>query len=274
MTELQKFDFYGNAVRVAGGADEPRWVAADVAAVLGLGRTHDMVRSLDEDERGTDTIRTPSGDQEMTTITESGLYSCILRSRRPEAKEFKRWITREVLPAIRRHGAYLTQPTVEQILTDPDTLIKLATDLKRERERATHAETRANSLEAPARSWTHLAAPGGDFSVSAAAKTLSRDPEIEIGRDRLFRHMHELGWIYRHGEGRRAHWEAYQDKAIKTGRLAHKLSAPFLNERTQEFEAPAPTIRITPKGLGELHRSLGGSDQTALYLSDEAIDHS
>lgn len=274
MTEIRPFDFQGHEVRVlADDPDNPWWVAADVAKVLGYSGTAAMSRSLDEDEKGVRTLHTPGGDQQMTVITESGLYSGILRSTIPQAKEFKRWVTREVLPSIRRHGGYLTQPTVEQILSDPDTLIKLATDLKAEREARADAEYRAQELEAPARSCQHLAAPGGDFSVSTAAKVLSRDPDIEIGRDRLFKHMSALRWIFRRGEGKRRHWEAYQQKAIATGRLVHKISAPFLNERTGDFEQPAPTIRVTPKGLHELHVSLGGVDQTALF-DDETIDHS
>lgn len=256
-TNVTPFDFHGHEVRVITIAgSEPRWVAADVANVLGLGRTHDMVRALDDDEKGADTIRTPSGPQEMTTITESGLYSCILRSRKPEAKEFKRWVTREVLPSIRRHGAYMTDQAIEQVLTDPDTIIKLATDLKRER-------ARVDELRPAAESWEHLAAPGGDYSVAGAAKVLSRDPVIEIGRDRLFRHMAALGWVFK-TQGKRAHWEAYQGKGIKTGRLTHKLGGGFINEKSGEWEQAAPTVRITPKGLHELHVSLGGSGQLAL----------
>ena len=127
------------------------------------------------------------------------------------------------------------------------------------------ANNKVRELEAPARSWNTMAAQGGDYSVSAAAKTLSRDPNIRIGRDQLFRFMRELGWIFR-TTGRRAHWEAYQDKSINTGRLAHKLSRPFLNERTGEMEQPAPTVRVTPKGLHELHVALGGSSNTALEV--------
>ena len=127
------------------------------------------------------------------------------------------------------------------------------------------ANNKVRELEAPAKSWNTMAAQGGDYSVSAAAKTLSRDPNIRIGRDQLFRFMRELGWIFR-TTGRRAHWEAYQDKSINTGRLAHKLSRPFLNEKTGEMEQPAPTVRVTPKGLHELHVALGGSSNTALEV--------
>lgn len=127
-------------------------------------------------------------------------------------------------------------------------------------ERAERERERAKALEAPARSWTTLAGAGGDFSVTEAAKTLSRDENISIGRDRLFQFMKSIGWIFR-TKGHRAHWEAYQAKAVDTGRLVHKLSRPFLNERTGMFEQPSPTIRITPKGLHELHALLGGTGE-------------
>ena len=124
-------------------------------------------------------------------------------------------------------------------------------------------EQKNTELAPKAQSWDHLAAPGGDYAVAAAAKVLSRDPNIQIGRNQLFARMHELGWIFR-TQGKRAHWEAYQDKGINTGRLVHKLSSPFFNERTEEWEQPAPTIRITPKGLHELHQRLGGTTQLEL----------
>lgn len=126
-------------------------------------------------------------------------------------------------------------------------------------------EAKTRELEPAAKSWTYLAAPGGDYSVAGAAKTLSRDPNISIGRNKLFDFMREQRWIFRTA-GKRAHWEAYQDKGINTGRLVHKLSSPFMNERTGEWEQPAPTIRITPKGLHELHKLLGGSEQAELAV--------
>lgn len=126
-------------------------------------------------------------------------------------------------------------------------------------------EAKTRELEPAAKSWTYLAAPGGDYSVAGAAKTLSRDPNISIGRNKLFDFMREQRWIFR-TSGKRAHWEAYQDKGINTGRLVHKLSSPFMNDKTGEWEQPAPTIRITPKGLHELHKLLGGSEQAQLAV--------
>jgi prophage antirepressor-like protein len=106
-TELIPFDFEGRPVRVVTDTQgEPWFVAADVAQSLEYRMASDMTRSLDDDEKGTQIVRTPSGDQEMLVINESGLYSAILKSRKPEAKRFKRWVTSEVLPAIRKTGAY------------------------------------------------------------------------------------------------------------------------------------------------------------------------
>ncbi|MFW9238823.1 phage antirepressor [Corynebacterium striatum] len=256
--DIQPFDFQGHEVRVLVDDGEPRWVASDVAKVLDYRNAPDMNRHVDEDDKGVAKVRTPGGAQTMTVLNESGLYAAILRSSKPAAREFKRWVTHEVLPSIRKRGGYLTPEAAEQALTDPDFIIRLATDLKAER-------AKVAELKPAADSWTYLAAPGGDYGVAGAAKVLSRDPEINIGRNKLFDFMAQLKWIFR-TTGKRAHWEAYQDKAINTGRLVHKLSSPFMNERTGEWEQPAPTIRITPKGLHELHRLLGGSDQIQLEV--------
>lgn len=121
-------------------------------------------------------------------------------------------------------------------------------------------EARNKELEAPAKSWNVLADSSGDYSVSEAAKVLSRDPHITIGRDQLFAFMHKIGWLFR-TRGHRSHWEASQQKAINTGRLAHKTGRPFLNEKTGEMENSNPTVRVTAKGLGELHQHLGGTAQ-------------
>lgn len=115
------------------------------------------------------------------------------------------------------------------------------------------AEARAKELEAPARSWSVLAEAHGDYSVDEAAKMLSRDERITTGRQRLFGFMESLGWIYRHGSRNR--WHAYQAQ-VDCGRLVQKMSAAFLNTRTGEMENPAPTIRVTAKGLEELHKRI------------------
>lgn len=101
------FTFSAQSLRCIMRDGEPWFVAADVCEALGLDETHKMVMRLDDDEKGRNTIPTPGGDQEMTIINESGLYSLILTSRKPEAKKFKKWVTSEVLPAIRKTGRYV-----------------------------------------------------------------------------------------------------------------------------------------------------------------------
>ncbi|MFC5996926.1 Bro-N domain-containing protein [Pseudonocardia hispaniensis] len=111
MNDIVPFHYGAHEVRTVEIDGEPWFVAADVCTILDIGRVHDAVRGLDDDEKGADTIRTPGGDQQVTIVNEPGLYSLILRSRKPEAKAFKRWITHEVLPAIRRTGSYSVAPT-------------------------------------------------------------------------------------------------------------------------------------------------------------------
>ena len=100
------FSFESREIRTLLIDDQPWFVAADVASALLYSEAKDMTRNLDDDEKGRQIVPTPGGDQEMLVINESGLYSAILRSRKPEAKRFKKWVTAEVLPAIRKHGRY------------------------------------------------------------------------------------------------------------------------------------------------------------------------
>jgi prophage antirepressor-like protein len=104
--QVSPFRFEAREVRTLLIDDQPWFVAADVSAALKYRIAGDMTRNLDDDEKGTQIVRTPGGDQEMLVINESGLYSAILRSRKAEAKRFKKWVTAEVLPAIRKHGRY------------------------------------------------------------------------------------------------------------------------------------------------------------------------
>lgn len=104
--QVLPFRFDTHEVRTMLIDDQPWFVASDVASVLQYRNAPDMTRNLDDDEKGTQIVRTLGGSQEMLIINESGLYSAILRSRKPEAKRFKKWVTAEVLPAIRRSGHY------------------------------------------------------------------------------------------------------------------------------------------------------------------------
>lgn len=261
MTAPTLFNFRGHQVRVVTAGDgEPQWVATDVAKILEYRDAHAMFRGVDEEDKGYAKVCTPGGEQTVTTVNEAGLYTAIVRSNADRAKPFRRWVTGEVLPSIRKHGAYMTPQTIEGLVNNPDMVIELATKLKEEQQRV-------RELEPAARSWEYLAAPGGDYSVGAAAKILSRDPAITIGRNNLFAFMAGLGWIFK-TKGRRPHWEPYQSKGLETGRLTVKTNAPFFNEKTNMWEQPGGTVRVTVKGLHELHQYLNGTHDLVLDDAD------
>ena len=130
MSELSVFHFDSfNSVRALAVDGEPWFVASDVASILDYSVASAMTRSLDDEEKGVQTVHTLGGEQEMTVINESGLYSAILKSRKAEARKFKRWVTSEVIPSIRKTGSY-TLPTSEpelpsqRIQTTADWLIR------------------------------------------------------------------------------------------------------------------------------------------------------
>lgn len=127
---------------------EPWLVAKDVAKALGYTNPRKaIIDHVDEEDKGVTKRDTLGGTQDVTVINESGLYSLVLSSKLPTAKNFKRWITSEVLPSIRKHGAYMTPQTIDTLLSDPDTIIKLATSLKEERAKAEQLKAEKEYLE-------------------------------------------------------------------------------------------------------------------------------
>lgn len=149
MEKLQMFNFENYEVRTQVINNEPWFVGKDVADVLGYSNSRKaLIDHVDKDDKDDVTIRDAIGRKQlMTAINESGLYSLILKSKLPSAKRFKRWVTSEVLPTIRKHGMYATENTIEQLLSDPDTAIKLLETIKTEREQRLIAEQRVNELQ-------------------------------------------------------------------------------------------------------------------------------
>lgn len=139
--EIFKNDEFGE-VRVVIVGDEPWFVGKDVAEVLGYAKARNAIAEhVDEDDALKQGVTDSIGRiQETTLINESGLYSLILSSKLPNAKKFKKWVTGEVLPSIRKHGAYMTPDTMEKVLMNPDFGIRLLTELKTEREKSKSLE--------------------------------------------------------------------------------------------------------------------------------------
>lgn len=246
MNEIIPFNYNNTEVRTIAIDGQPWFVAADVVNILGVGRVHDAVRGLDDDEKGTDSIRTPGGHQEMTTVNEPGLYSLILRSRKPEAKSFKRWITHEVLPSIRKTGAYAVGQPVE--LTGPELMAKALLEanstLQAQAQALIEAKPKVEAFEA-------FLSSTGDYSVGEAAKVLTRDHQIVTGEKRLFSQLEAWGWLYRNAKGR----PICKQSQIDNGRMAHRARS-YTNWETGEQIMTTPQVRITAKGIESIAKKI------------------
>lgn len=251
--------------------------APQVARALGFREAFDLMRNIPGTEKGSELVRTPGGEQLVGYLTEAGFYRALgqrqaTRVAGPEIRErverFQTWVFGTVLPAIRQNGTYGQYPAHPRELPSKKQLAQWVVEAEERAEVADRArieaETRARELEVPASAWSHMAESRGDYSVSDAAKVLSRDPAISIGRDRLFAHMATDGWIFRDRSTNA--WKAMQSQ-VDIGRLVEKLGKPYLHEASGEMRASDPTIRITAKGLLELHKRLGGTDQIQSVVS-------
>lgn len=250
-THITPFDFHGNNVRVlTDEQDEPWFIAKDVCAVLEIGNPSQALTNLDDDEKGITTTDTLGGPQKTVTVSESGFYRLVLRSRKPIAKEFQRWVTHDVLPSIRKHGAYMTEQTVERILSDPDTLIRLATDLKHEREARKQAEQQVKVLAPKAQALDDFTSIEGTRSVREAAKVL-RNHGVRVTETQIWQWMADHRWIFRMEN----HWVAYA-RALDNGWLWMREYKTYGTRSNGERFALDPQVRITRKGMEALHRKL------------------
>lgn len=145
---FHKTTLLGKELNVYGDVDNPYFLAKDVAEWIGydLSSLNKMSQLVDEEERVRKIVPTPGGNQEMWFLTENGLYEVLMQSRKPIAKQFKKGV-KEILKSVRKHGAYMTQNTLELALTSPDFLIQLATKLKEERARAAMLEEKSQIQE-------------------------------------------------------------------------------------------------------------------------------
>ena len=173
----------------------PWFVAKDVCECLDINNSRQALARLDSDEKNTVILNdgTP-GNPEKGIVNEYGLYSLVLSSRKPSAKAFKRWITHEVIPTIRKHGAYMTGETLEQALTSPDFLIRLATELKTEQEARRLAEQKIEADKPKVLFADSVAASHGSILVGELAKLLNQNG-IDIGQNRLFNWLRENGYL-------------------------------------------------------------------------------
>ncbi len=215
--------FQGNGVQIRGGLidGEPYFVAKDVSDALGYKDAESMTRRLDGDEKLIlkELLKTYKGEDlrqmglryDAILINEAGLYAAILWSQKPEAKKFKRWVTHEVLPAIRKHGGYLTPEKVEEALLNPDTLIRLATDLKAERERRAKLEAMIEEQKPLVSFAKTVEASVDSVLIGTYAKLLSDAEGVKIGQNRLFEWLRENGYLIEGGARHNVPYQRYID---------------------------------------------------------------
>lgn len=174
---------------------EPWLVGRDVATILGYAKPQNAISMhVDKDDALKQGIPTNGGIQHMTLINESGFYSLVLGSKLPNAKEFKRWVTKEVLPSVRKHGAYMTPETIEKTLTDPDFIIRLATKLKEEQLARQQAEKQIEEQKPKILFADAVTTSKTPILVGELAKLLKQNG-IDMGQNRLFQWLRDNGYL-------------------------------------------------------------------------------
>lgn len=194
-TNLQTWSYENSEIRTVEKDGEPWFVGKDVAAVLGYAKPENAIaRHVDDEDKSTTPFQGTAYETRATIINESGLYSLILSSKLPNAKKFKRWVTSEVLPSIRKHGAYMTDQTLEQALTSPDFLIQLATQLKEEKEQRKQLEAKVEQDKPKVLFADSVSASKSSILVGELAKILKQNG-VDTGQFRLFAWLRENGYL-------------------------------------------------------------------------------
>ena len=196
MNDIQIFknDSFG-AVRTVEVNGTPYFVGKDVAEILGYADPQKAMKMhIDDEDKLTRQIVVSGQNRNVTIINESGLYSLILCSKLPKAKQFKHWVTSEILPTIRKHGAYMTENTLEKALTSPDFLIQLATQLKEEQAQRKALEVQIEADKPKTIFADAVSVSKTSILVGELAKLLKQNG-IEIGQNRLFAWLREKGYL-------------------------------------------------------------------------------
>lgn len=237
MNELQIFNYNDQEIRTIEKDGTVWWVLADVCRVLGVKNTTDVAKRLDDDEVTRFNLGGLSG--ESWIVSEPGLYNVIIRSDKKEAIPFQRWVTHEVLPSIRKHGAYMTAETIEKALLNPDTIIQLAVNLKQEREKSKALKV-ANSAMAVD---LEIARPKVEYFDELVDRNLltgfrETAKQMDVPPKRFVQYLLDKKYIYRDKRGRLMPYAQHVDNGL------FEVKESF-NEKTQW--SGTQTL-ITPKG--------------------------
>ena len=208
--------FDDSVVRVVpDGRGEPWFVATDVAKILGYRDASNLLRRIPSEDKGTRPVSTLGGMQDLGVLSEPGLYLAIMGSRVPDAQRFKQWLASEVLPSIRKRGAYLTPEAAERALTDPDFIIRLATQVKEERAAKEAALAQLEASRPLTQLGAAVSATDDCVMVKAVADAITQGG-VSVNQNQLFEWMRAHGWVCsRKGDM----WNRPTKPALDAGRL-------------------------------------------------------
>lgn len=199
MEQLQVFNFNNNEVRTQISNNEVWFCLKDVCDILELTQPSKVKARLNKKGVNSIPTLTKGGNQSLIYINESNLYKVIFQSRKEEAERFTEYVTGTILPTIRKHGAYMTEQTLEQALTNPDFLIKLATELKEEKEKRKELEVENQTMKPKVLFADAVSASQDSILIGQLAKLISQNG-YKIGQNRLFAWMRENGFLCSKGE--------------------------------------------------------------------------
>lgn len=235
----KEFLFNDQQVRTVVRDGEPWFVGKDVAIVLGYGNTKDALLShIDEEDRAilqrseNATFEIPN--RGLTIINESGLYSLIVSSKLPTAKDFKRWVTSEVLPTIRKHGAYMDTDIIEKSLADPDFLIQLATTLKEEKQRRMEAEAKIAADEHKVDFYNAVGSTSATLTVERFAKLVTEKLGIQTGRNRMFQWLRKNGFLQANNMPYQRYINNGWFKTYEVIKAGHVFTVPSITGKGQQ----------------------------------------
>lgn len=252
--EIQRFDFKGASLRtLTDEAGEPWFVAKDVCDILGIDTNH-LSESLDSDEMNTLRITEGNvrGNPNKIIISEPGLYRLVMKSRKPEAKEFQRWVTHEVLPRIRKTGGYIPTSDADDDMTILAKAVMIGQrTMEAQKRKIAAQQTRIDELQPKVSMWDNFVDIDDALSVRDSAKLLSNLGRT-VGQTELFEWLDRHDWIFRENK----HWSARQSR-INAG---HLMMVPPKSHGTHKDGTPfafPPTVKVTRKGLALIARRFG-----------------
>lgn len=235
----KEFLFNDQQVRTVVRDGEPWFVGKDVAIVLGYGNTKDALLShIDEEDRAilqrseNATFEIPN--RGLTIINESGLYSLIVSSKLPTAKEFKRWVTSEVLPTIRKHGAYMDMDVIEKALTNPDFIIQMATTLKEEKQHRMEAEAKIAADEHKVDFYNAVGSTSATLTIERFAKLVTEKLGIQTGRNRMFQWLRKNGFLQANNMPYQRYINNGWFKTYEVIKAGHAFTVPSITGKGQQ----------------------------------------